>query len=94
MDKHTQGLLQSEYSESAKQHFVTDGSKIVALISTHSTMGKKEANANADRIVKCWNTHNRLIESLSELLGFIERNMPNEDGEAIFDAKAILNEAK
>ena len=34
-----------------------------------------------------------LLESCIELLGFIERNFPNEDGEAIIDARAAIQSA-
>jgi hypothetical protein len=35
-----------------------------------------------------------LLESCIELLGFIERNFPTEDGEAIIDARAAIKKAQ
>jgi hypothetical protein len=34
-----------------------------------------------------------LLESCIKLLGFIERNFPNEDGEAIIDARSAIQSA-
>lgn len=49
-----------------------------------------QAEANARLIAAA----PELLESCIELLGFIERNFPSEDGEAIFDARTAIHKAQ
>ena len=56
------------------------------------------SKANADRIVKCWNNHDRLLEALKaaslSLSTFVESNAWEPDDQKAYDqAEAAIKEA-
>lgn len=83
--KHTQG----NWTTKEGQIYTEEVGKTLALIPYFDNQNK-EQKANAKLIAAA----PELLESCIELLDFIERHFPNENGEAIFDAKRAINKTK
>lgn len=71
MSEHTKGKLEKTYDRQADQHLIfaelggEAGSKIchiaAVLPDIISIGGRTEFEANAERFVKCWNCHDKLV---------------------------------
>jgi hypothetical protein len=85
--KHTQGeWFVNNHNNEMK---VRARNTMMGTICTINDIFESEAEANAKLIAAA----PKLLESCIELLSFIERQFPNEDGEAIYDARQAIEEA-
>jgi len=70
--KHTKGKLEARLSFDKKKWLVCIGQGAGSLIADcHKS---KEAKVNAERLVKCWNSHDALLAACEAALEFIGRS--------------------
>ena len=93
--KHTTGQWNAVAQMPEGYSIETNEGKVIAFTqcdedyNSENPIIRAEEMANANLIAAA----PKLLESCIELLSFIERQFPNEDGEAIYDARQAIEAA-
>ena len=93
---HTPGEWKAMFSEMLEQSWISANGKNIAHINggPDDTTTLEEAKANAARIVKCVNNHDRLLQTLTDLLASYKLYVKKPDeSEFVINAEAAIKEA-
>ena len=94
--KHTEGelIVSLEAVNYTREIEIFSGRKQVATINTMHYKDKGEALANANRIVKSWNSHDELLEALESVAKYLHKQDSIEAEALLMEAQTAINKAE